>query len=149
MNEVPKARAVLTKSQQLMERNLDEDNELGAEFIFFHFIEEDDPNDPEQCPEVTRTIAILAADWSELGAPDVLTVTIEPGDQMNKEQADAVASHAVNAIGSPVQGSMVISDPGRIMTTSIPAGISGNDKAIARAAAQSALNNRGMGRMGY
>jgi len=34
-----------------------------------------------------RNIMISSVDWAEMGSPDVITVTIEPGDLLNDEPA--------------------------------------------------------------
>ncbi len=41
---------------------------------------------PEEEGEVARGVDVLTQDWEDMGRPDIVTVTIEPGDLLNGEE---------------------------------------------------------------
>jgi hypothetical protein len=54
----------------------------------FHVIHGDDVAFTTRCDDsghVQRTLAFSRRDWEDMGRPDRLTVTVEPGDRLNEE----------------------------------------------------------------
>lgn len=66
----------MTRTRSILERNtrLPDDT-----LVVFDHPAEADPADGDR----VRTVALNRSDWVELGSPDEITVTIEPGDQLN------------------------------------------------------------------
>lgn len=44
-------------------------------------------NDPRDGWSRHRLVALDTCDWVDMGSPEVVTVTIEPGDMLNEEAA--------------------------------------------------------------
>jgi hypothetical protein len=49
----------------------------GEDITFARMLDEPD--------EAQRTVCLDADTWRDLGSPDVITVTIEPGDRLNED----------------------------------------------------------------
>jgi hypothetical protein len=65
---------MLTKHALLLERSLEPSNEVGVRF--------NEPADEDGNPG--RTKLLLDPDsFQDMGEPDVVTVTVEPGDSLN------------------------------------------------------------------
>lgn len=55
-------------------------NKIGKHLIAFR---NSDFREPEEDRGHFRSVYIHQVDWEELGSPDEITVTIEPGDKLN------------------------------------------------------------------
>lgn len=70
--------AVLSKSRSVLER---EPNwrDCGDETVWFESVNED-------TDLVDRSITFSIKDWVDMGSPETITITIEPGDRLNDEE---------------------------------------------------------------
>ncbi len=50
---------------------------LDPHLYGYFFTNHNDDGDFERCVEISKQ------DWTDMGSPDVITVTIEPGDRLN------------------------------------------------------------------
>jgi hypothetical protein len=50
-------------------------------FVFFFSYEEAEMDDPATSTD--RAFSLSREDWDEFGRPEVITVTVEPGDRLN------------------------------------------------------------------
>lgn len=69
----------LTKKQTLMIR--EEVCALGPEYQAFSYVDEDG--------ELDSGVHIHTSDWEDMGYPEEVTVTIEPGDHLNGVQNES------------------------------------------------------------
>lgn len=66
----------LTRTRSVMQR-LAPPGEI-ADFAQVTFVATDDEN-----PENARSVAFPVSVWEDMGSPDVVTLTVEPGDLLN------------------------------------------------------------------
>lgn len=68
--------STLTKTRSILHR-VDLHGAEGDYYVTFER-QLDEPDEADQ-----RQVKLFVADWEALGRPDVITVTIEPGDHLN------------------------------------------------------------------
>ena len=65
---------MLTKYAIVLERSMEPSSEIGVRFI--------EPADEDRSPGHTKLL-LDPATWQDMGEPDMVTVTVEPGDSLN------------------------------------------------------------------
>lgn len=69
---------VMVRTKSVMVRTTS--NKIGTKTICFR---NSDHNEPVKDRGPMRRVDLALSDWLELGSPDEITVTIEPGDTLN------------------------------------------------------------------
>lgn len=75
----------MSKTQKLMQFSPDAFSEDDGQVMFEQVSEED---------EEYATCVISRLDWIDLGRPDTITLTVEPGDRLNTEVIAPKGPHA-------------------------------------------------------